>query len=70
MIRPRKQRLIADIARRVQSMLESGYRDNRGDIDGYVSQLIHQAMEDTPEIRACVACRSVAIWPIAWARPS
>jgi len=50
-IRPRKQRLIADIARRVQSMLESGYRDNRGDIDGYVSQLIHQAMEDTPEIR-------------------
>ncbi|MCF7201902.1 ion transporter [Pseudomonas oligotrophica] len=50
-IRPRKQRLIADVARRLQAMLETGYRDNRGDIEGYVGQLIHRALQDNPELR-------------------
>jgi len=49
-VRPRKQRLLNDISRRLQDMLETGYRDNRGAIEGYVSQLIHQALQDNPEM--------------------
>ncbi|WP_312172112.1 ion transporter [Stutzerimonas kunmingensis] len=49
-VRPRKQRLLNDISRRLQDMLEAGYRDNRGAIEGYVSQLIHQALQNNPEM--------------------
>lgn len=49
-MRPRKQRLLNDISRRLQDMLETGYRDNRGAIEGYVSQLIHQALQNNPEM--------------------
>jgi len=49
-VRPRKQRLLNDISRRLQDMLETGYRDNRGAIEGYVSQLIHQALHNNPEM--------------------
>ncbi|MCQ2047638.1 MULTISPECIES: ion transporter [Stutzerimonas stutzeri subgroup] len=49
-VRPRKQRLLNDISRRLQDMLETGYRDNRGAIEGYVSQLIHQALQNNPEM--------------------
>ncbi|MBU0565204.1 MAG: ion transporter [Gammaproteobacteria bacterium] len=49
-VRPRKQRLLNDISRRLQDMLETGYRDNRGAIEGYVSQLIHQALQKNPEM--------------------
>lgn len=49
-VRPRKQRLLNDISRRLQDMLETGYHDNRGAIEGYVSQLIHQALQNNPEM--------------------
>ncbi|MCQ4253599.1 ion transporter [Stutzerimonas stutzeri] len=49
-VRPRKQRLLNDISRRLQDMLETGYRDNRGAIEGYVNQLIHQALASNPEM--------------------
>ena len=49
-VRPRKQRLLKDLSRRLQGMLETGYRDNRGAIEGYVSQLIHQALANNPEM--------------------
>lgn len=49
-VRPRKERLLNDLSRRMQSMLESGYRDNRGAIEGYVSGLIHQALLSNPEV--------------------
>lgn len=49
-VRPRKERLLNDLSRRMQSMLESGYRDNRGAIEGYVSGLIHQALQSNPEV--------------------
>ena len=48
---PRKERLLDDLARRLQGMLESGYRDNRGAIEGYVGSLIHQALSDNREVR-------------------
>ena len=51
-VRPRKQRLLNDLSRRLQGMLETGYRDNRGALEGYVSQLIHQALADNPEMHA------------------
>lgn len=51
-VRPRKQRVLNDISRRLQAMLETGYRDNRGAIEGYVSQLIHQALQDNPELHS------------------
>ncbi len=50
-VRPRKERLLRDISRRLQDMLEIGYRDNRGAIEGYVGSLIHQALADNPELR-------------------
>lgn len=50
-IRPRKERLLNDLTRRMQAMLEAGYRDNRGAIEGYVSSLIHQALADNAEMR-------------------
>lgn len=50
-IRPRKQRLLADLGRRLQAMLENGYRANRGAIDGYAAGLIHQALVNNPELR-------------------
>ena len=49
-VRPRKERLLNDLSRRMQSMLESGYRDNRGAIEGYVGALIHQALLSNPEV--------------------
>lgn len=49
-VRPRKTRLINDLSRRMQSMLETGYRDNRGAIEGYVGGLIHQALQNNPEV--------------------
>jgi hypothetical protein len=49
-VRPRKERLLNDLSRRMQGMLESGYRDNRGAIEGYVSGLIHQALQSNPEV--------------------
>ncbi|MBB3104194.1 ion transporter [Azomonas macrocytogenes] len=49
-IRPRKQRLLDDLARRLQGMLEGGYHNNRGAIENYVSGLIHQALTDTPKL--------------------
>jgi len=49
-VRPRKQRVLNDLSRRLQGMLETGYRDNRGAIEGYVSQLIHQALQNNPEM--------------------
>ena len=48
---PRKERLLDDLARRLQGMLESGYRDNRGAIEGYVGSLIHQALNENREVR-------------------
>ena len=48
---PRKERLLDDLARRLQGMLESGYRDNRGAIEGYVGGLIHQALNENREVR-------------------
>lgn len=48
---PRKERLLDDLARRLHGMLESGYRDNRGAIEGYVGSLIHQALSDNREVR-------------------
>ncbi len=50
-IRPRKQRLLDDLSLRLQAMLEAGYRDNRGAIEGYVGGLIHQALRDNAEMR-------------------
>lgn len=49
--RPRKERLLRDLSRRLQGMLETGYRDNRGAIEGYVGSLIHQALAENPELR-------------------
>lgn len=49
-VRPRKERLLNDLSRRMQSMLETGYRDNRGAIEGYVGGLIHQALLNNPEV--------------------
>ncbi len=49
-VRPRKQRLLNDLSRRLHGMLENGYRDNRGDIEGYVGGLIHQALANNPEV--------------------
>jgi len=51
-VRPRKQRVLNDLSRRLRDMLETGYRDNRGAIEGYVSQLIHQALQDNPEMHS------------------
>jgi len=52
-IRPRNalQRLLDDLSRRLQGMLENGYRSNRGAIDGYVSGLVHQALMNNEELR-------------------
>lgn len=50
-VRPRKERLLKDLSRRLQGMLETGYRDNRGAIEGYVGSLIHQALAENPELR-------------------
>lgn len=50
-VKPRKERLLDDLSRRLQGMLESGYRDNRGAIEGYVGSLIHQALRDNREVR-------------------
>lgn len=50
-VRPRKERVLADVSRRLQAMVESGYRDNRGAIEGYVSNLIHTALAENPEIQ-------------------
>lgn len=50
-IKPRKERLLNDLSRRLQGMLEKGYRDNRGAIEGYVGSLIHQALRDNREVR-------------------
>lgn len=49
-VKPRKERLLNDLSRRMQSMLETGYRDNRGAIEGYVGGLIHQALLNNPEV--------------------
>ena len=49
-VRPRKERLLNDLSRRLQGMLESGYRDTRGAIEGYVGGLIHQALANNPEV--------------------
>jgi hypothetical protein len=49
-VRPRKERLLDDLSRRMQGMLEGGYRDNRGAIEGYVEGLIHQALMNNPEV--------------------
>lgn len=49
-VRPRKERLLDDLSRRMRGMLESGYRDNRGAIEGYVGGLIHQALANNPEM--------------------
>ncbi|MCQ4314201.1 ion transporter [Pseudomonas stutzeri] len=49
-VRPRKDRLLNDLSRRLQGMLESGYRDHRGAIEGYVGGLIHQALANNPEV--------------------
>lgn len=49
-VKPRKERLLDDLSRRLHSMLESGYRDNRGAIEGYVGGLIHQALANNPEV--------------------
>ncbi|UVO17262.1 ion transporter [Stutzerimonas stutzeri] len=49
-VRPRKQRLLDDLARRLQAMLEVGYRDNRGAIEGYLNGLLHQALTDNPQM--------------------
>jgi hypothetical protein len=49
-VRPRKERLLNDLSRRMQSMLETGYRDNRGAIEGYVGGLIHHALLNNPEV--------------------
>ncbi|WP_217475032.1 ion transporter [Stutzerimonas stutzeri] len=49
-VKPRKERLLNDLSRRLQGMLESGYRDNRGAIEGYVGSLIHQALANNPEV--------------------
>jgi len=49
-VRPRKERLLNDLSRRMHSMLESGYPDNRGAIEGYVGGLIHQALLNNPEV--------------------
>ncbi|MFC3606599.1 ion transporter [Stutzerimonas tarimensis] len=50
-VRPRKDRLLKDLSRRTQAMIEGGYRDNRGAIEGYVSNLIRQALADNAEMR-------------------
>lgn len=50
-IRPRRERLLDDLSRRLQGMIESGYRDRRGAIDGYVGGLIHQALSENPELK-------------------
>ncbi|WP_459702693.1 ion transporter [Stutzerimonas marianensis] len=49
-VRPRKERLLDDLSRRMHAMLENGYRDNRGAIEGYVGGLIHQALANNPEV--------------------
>ncbi len=49
-VRPRKERLLDDLSRRLNAMLENGYRDNRGAIEGYVDGLIHQALTNNPEV--------------------
>lgn len=49
-VRPRKERLLDDLSRRLNGLLESGYRDNRGAIEGYVGGLIHQALANNPEV--------------------
>lgn len=49
-VRPRKERLLDDLSRRLNAMLENGYRDNRGAIEGYVDGLIHQALANNREV--------------------
>lgn len=49
-VRPRKERLLDDLSRRLNAMLENGYRDNRGAIEGYVDALIHQALANNREV--------------------
>lgn len=49
-VRPRKERLLDDLSRRLHGMLDNGYRDNRGAIEGYVGSLIHQALANNPEV--------------------
>ncbi len=48
--RPRKARVIKDVSRRLQAMIEGGYRDNRGAIEGYVSGLVQQALRENREL--------------------
>src|SRR5690606_33714489 len=48
---PRKERLLDDRARRLEGVPESGYRDDRGAIEGYVGGLIHQALSENREVR-------------------
>jgi len=50
-VRPRRGALAADIARRLQGMLDEGYRNNRGALEGYVGQVIHQALGESAQLR-------------------
>ncbi len=50
-VKPRRERLLDDLSQRLQGMVEAGYRDHRGAIEGYVSTLIHQALADNAEMR-------------------
>ncbi|GGK07582.1 ion transporter [Pseudomonas matsuisoli] len=50
-IRPRKERVLKDLDRRLSAMVTQGYLGNRPAIERYVGDLIHQALADNAELR-------------------
>lgn len=49
-IRPRKERLIADLSRRLEAMLQEGYHGNRAAIEAHVTQLVRRALAENREL--------------------
>ncbi|WP_163558415.1 ion transporter [Halomonas sp. NO4] len=50
-VMPRKQQLIHEISRRLETMVDSAYRTNRDDLMRYISALVGRTLAENPEIK-------------------
>ncbi|MGM0704122.1 MAG: ion transporter [Pseudomonadota bacterium] len=50
-VMPRKQQLIHEISRRLETMVDSAYRANRDDLMRYISALVGRTLAESPEIK-------------------
>lgn len=50
-VMPRKQQLIHEISRRLEEMVDSAYRTNRGELMRYISALVGRTLAENPEMK-------------------